>query len=201
VNFAPGARRWSLPFLVGATVFAFLVPPLAALLLGLGLFALWNFRDPERHPPTEGIVAPADGRVSVIRQEDDRFRVGVYMNALDVHVVRAPKKGYVDGVERSPGANKPAFSKDSERNERVDVDFGLFEVALIAGWFARRITPYVHDGDRVAKGDRIGHIAFGSRADVLLPPSIDRDHLLVEEGDSVRGGETVVAEVPSDDDV
>jgi phosphatidylserine decarboxylase len=190
-----------LPLLVGAVVTVFVVPPLAAVLLGLGLFALWNFRDPERHPPTAGIVAPADGKVSVVRAEGDQFRVGVYMNALDVHVVRAPKKGYVDGIEHSPGANRPAFSKDSEKNERVDVDFGLFEVALIAGWFARRITPYVHDGDSVAKGDRLGHIAFGSRADVLLPPSIDREHLLVEEGDTVRGGETVVAEVPSDDEV
>ena len=201
MNFAPGARRWVLPPLVGAIVFAFLVPPLAAVLLAVGLFALWNFRDPERYPPTVGIVAPADGKVSVVREEGDQFRVGVYMNALDVHVVRAPKKGYVDGVSHSPGANEPAFSKESEKNERVDVDFGLFEVSLIAGWFARRITPYVHDGDSVAKGDRLGHIAFGSRADVLLPPSIDREHLLVEEGDSVRAGETVVAEVPDGDDV
>jgi phosphatidylserine decarboxylase len=201
VNFAPGVHKWALPPLVGAVVLAFVFPPLAAALLAFGLFALWNFRDPERHPPTTGIVAPADGKVSVVREEGDQFRVGIYMNALDVHVVRAPKKGYVDGVSHSPGANRPAFSKESEHNERVDVDFGLFEVSLIAGWFARRIVPYVHDGDSVAKGDRLGHIAFGSRADVLLPPSIDRDHLLVEEGDSVRAGETVVAEVPDDDDV
>lgn len=201
MNFAPGVRKWALPPLVGAVVFTFLFPPLAVLLLALGLFALWNFRDPERYPPTVGIVSPADGKVSVVREEGDQFRVGVYMNALDVHVVRAPKKGYVDGISHSPGANKPAFSKDSEKNERLDIDFGLFEVSLIAGWFARRIVPYVHDGDSVAKGDRLGHIAFGSRADVLLPPSIDRDHLLVEEGDSVRAGETVIAEVPGDDDV
>jgi phosphatidylserine decarboxylase len=136
----------------------------------------------------------------VIRAEVDQLRVGVYMNALDVHVVRAPKKGYVDGVTHSPGANRPAFTKGSERNERVDVDFGLFEVSLIAGWFARRIAPYVHDGDDVAKGERLGHIAFGSRADVLLPPSIDREHLRVREGDAVRAGETVVAELPSDDE-
>jgi phosphatidylserine decarboxylase len=199
VRFAPGARRWTLPPLAAAVVLAPVAPPLAALALAVGLFAAWNFRDPERHPPTAGVVAPADGRVSVIRAEDDRIRVGVYMNALDVHVVRAPKKGYVDAVTHAEGANRPAFSKESDRNERVDVDFGLFEVSLIAGWFARRIVPYVHDGDTVAKGDRLGHIAFGSRADVLLPPSIDRDHLLVREGDTVRAGETVVAEVPDDD--
>jgi phosphatidylserine decarboxylase len=201
MNFAPGVRKWALPPLLGACVFALLFPPLAVVLLGAGLFVLWNFRDPERHPPVDGIVAPADGKVSVVRHEGDRIRVGVYMNVLDVHVVRAPMKAYVDSVDYSPGANKPAFSKESEANERVDIDFGRAEVSLIAGWFARRIAPYVHDGDTVAKGDRLGHIAFGSRADVLLPPSIDDDHLLVEEGDTVRGGETVVAEVPTDDDV
>jgi phosphatidylserine decarboxylase len=201
MNFAPGVRKWAVPPLVGAVVFALLFPPLAVVLLAAGLFVLWNFRDPERHPPMEGIVSPADGKVSVVRDEGEQIRVGVYMNVLDVHVVRAPKKGYVDGVDHSPGGNTPAFAKDSEANERLDVDFGLFEVSLIAGWFARRIVPYVHDGDDLAKGDRLGHIAFGSRADVLLPPSIDHDHLLVEEGDSVRGGETVIAEVPDDDDV
>ena len=201
MKFAPGVRKWALPPLLGAAVFALLFPPLAVVLLAAGLFVLWNFRDPERTPPVDGIVAPADGKVSVVRDEGDQIRVGVYMNVFDVHVVRAPKKGYVDGVDHRPGANRPAFSKDSSSNERVDVDFGLFEVSLIAGWFARRIVPYVHDGDSVAKGDRLGHIAFGSRADVLLPPSIDHDHLLVEEGDTVRGGETVVAEVPTDDDV
>jgi phosphatidylserine decarboxylase len=200
MRFAPGVRRWALPPLLGACVFALLFPPLAVALLGVGLFVLWNFRDPDRHPPVDGIVAPADGSVSVVRDEGDRTRVGVYMNVFDVHVVRAPQKGYVDSVDHSPGANTPAFSKESEANERVDIDFGRSEVALIAGWFARRIVPYVHDGDTVAKGDRLGHIAFGSRADVLLPPSIDADHLLVDEGDTVRGGETVVAETPSDDD-
>jgi phosphatidylserine decarboxylase len=201
MRFAPGVRRWALPPLVGTAVSAVLFPPLAVVLLAAGLFVLWNFRDPDRYPPVDGIVAPADGKVSVVEREGDRIRVGVYMNVLDVHVVRAPKKGYVDGVHHSPGANRPAFSKGSEKNERLDVDFGRFEVSLIAGWFARRIVPYVHDGDSVAKGDRLGHIAFGSRTDVLLPPSIDREHLLVAEGDTVRGGETVVAEIPTDDDV
>jgi phosphatidylserine decarboxylase len=45
----------------------------------------------------------------------------------------------------------------------------------------------------VERGERIGHIAFGSRADVVLPASVGRDDLHVAEGDSVRAGETVIA--------
>jgi phosphatidylserine decarboxylase len=101
--------------------------------------------------------------------------------------------GTVGTATHRPGAHRPAFTKESERNERVDVTLDTHDVSMIAGWFARRIYPYLAAGDAVTRGDRIGHIAFGSRADVLLPAAYDRDDLLVATGDAVRAGETVVA--------
>jgi phosphatidylserine decarboxylase len=143
------------------------------------------------------VVSPADGRVSVVREEGDQLRVGVYMSATDVHVNRAPFDGRVERVTHRPGAHRPAFSKSSERNERVDIDIatddGPAEVSLIAGAFARRIHPYVTADDPLSRGQRIGHIDFGSRADVLLPPPYDREDLLVEAGDRLRAGESIVA--------
>lgn len=191
----PAAWRFALP-LFALALPALLVPPLALALATLGVAILLFFRDPERTPPATGIVSPADGTVSVVRTEGDRVRVGVFMNVTDVHVNRAPATGVVRSVEHRSGAHRPAFSKESERNERVDVDCGNYEVSQIAGAFARRITPYVDEGDAVERGDRIGHIAFGSRADVLLPAEIDVADLRVEEGQTVRAGETVVAERP-----
>ena len=199
MRLAPGARRYALPPLVAAVVLAPLSPPLAALALALGGFVVHFFRDPDRSPPPRGVVAPADGRVSVVREEDGRLRVGVFMNVTDVHVLRAPRTGVVESLTHRPGAHRPAFSKDSDRNERVDVTFDTCECSMIAGWFARRIHPYVSTGEEVTRGDRIGHIAFGSRADVLLPPGYDRGDLLVAEGDTVRAGETVVALRAADD--
>jgi len=192
-SLAPGARRFALPTLLAAIPLAVVAPPLGALTLALGGFVIWFFRDPERTPPPNGVVAPADGRVSVVREEGDRIRVGVFMNVTDVHVLRAPMDGTVETATHRPGAHRPAFSKDSDRNERVDVVFDTHDVSMIAGWFARRIYPYLAAGDTVTRGDRIGHIAFGSRADVLLPAAYDRDDLLVATGDAVRAGETVVA--------
>jgi phosphatidylserine decarboxylase len=192
-SLAPGARRFALPPLVAAVPLAVAAPPLGALALALGGFVIWFFRDPERTPPPNGVVSPADGRVSVVREEDGRLRVGVFMNVTDVHVLRAPMDGTVEAATHRPGAHRPAFTKESERNERVDVAFDTHDVSMIAGWFARRIYPYCAAGDAVARGDRIGHIAFGSRADVLLPAAYDREDLLVAEGDAVRAGETVVA--------
>ncbi len=190
---APGAWRYARLPLAAALPFAFISPPVAVGCLFAAIGVLWFHRDPERSPPPSGVVAPADGRVSVLRTEGDRVRVGVFMNVTDVHVNRAPSGGTVEAVEHTPGKHLPAFTKESERNERVRIDCGDTEVTLIAGAVARRIHPYVEVGDDLATGDRIGHISFGSRADVLLPPRYDEEDVRVAVGQRVRAGETVVA--------
>jgi len=194
MRFAPSAVKFAaLPFL-GAVPAFFISPGVGLLLLAVGVGILAFFRDPDRTPPPSGVVSPADGTVSVLRMEGDRVRVGVFMNVHNVHVNRAPVGGQIEAVEHEPGGHYPAFSKESNRNERVRVRFSDHDVTLIAGAFARRITPYVESGETVGRGDRIGHIAFGSRADVLLPPRFDRDDLAVDMGDKVRAGETVIAD-------
>ncbi|GAB3679821.1 protein sorting system archaetidylserine decarboxylase [Salinarchaeum chitinilyticum] len=206
MDIAPGGLRYGV-VLVAAGAPALLIGPApAALLVVLGLAAVWFHRDPDRTIPASGAVAPADGTVSVVRTEDDaahaadgsRLLVGTFMNVHDVHVNRSPLSGTVTGVEHQPGAHRPAFSKESERNERVIVDLdtarGPVTVTLIAGAFARRIHPYVETGDELERGERIGHISFGSRVDVLFPPGVDRSDLAVEEGESVTAGESVLVE-------
>ncbi|MFC7201137.1 protein sorting system archaetidylserine decarboxylase [Halospeciosus flavus] len=199
MRFAPGATRAAAAAaLVGLPLFPVL-PWVGVAVALFGGFVLWFHRDPERTPPESGVVSPADGRVSVIREEEDdegneRVRVGVFMNVTDVHVNRAPLAGTVETVEHRPGAHLPAFTKESERNERVRFDFGAFEVDLIAGAFARRIHPYAASGESFERGERIGHVSFGSRADVLLPAEYTVEDVRVTENETVRAGETVVAE-------
>ncbi|MFO7927952.1 MAG: protein sorting system archaetidylserine decarboxylase [Halobacteriota archaeon] len=190
---APGAWRLARVPLLAAVPLLVVTPPLGVACLLAAAITLWFHRDPRRSPPPAGVVAPADGRVSVVRREDDRVRVAVFMNVTDVHVNRAPDAGTVEAVEHTPGRHLPAFSKESERNERVRIDCGEYEVTLIAGAVARRIHPYVEPGDELDRGDRIGHISFGSRADVLLSPSYDPDDVRVHKGQRVRAGETVIA--------
>jgi phosphatidylserine decarboxylase len=63
----------------------------------------------------------------------------------------------------------------------------------IAGLIARRIVFNFRVGDRVACGERVGLIKFGSRVDVLF----DRDAAIqVKPGDRVKGGATVLAVLP-----
>src|SRR3989442_10954187 len=53
------------------------------------------FRDPER-ALAEGLVSPADGRVTEVREaEDGGAVVVIFMNVHDVHVNRAPCDGTV----------------------------------------------------------------------------------------------------------
>lgn len=193
MGIAPHAWRYALPAFAIAPAVGLLSPVAGAALLVLGGLVVVFHRDPEREIPPKGVVSPADGRVSVVREEDGRVRVGIYMGVTDVHVNRAPLSGTVEAVTHSPGANRPAFSKDSERNERVRIDYGALAVVQIAGAFARRIHPTVEAGQRVERGERIGHISFGSRVDVLLPEGLERADLDVERGNRVVAGETVLA--------
>lgn len=191
---APGAWRYVAVVLTLAVPLALFALPLAAAATVLAGALLAFHRDPDRDPPAGGTVAPADGRVTVIREEGDRLRVGVFMGLSNVHVNRAPLPGRVQTVEHRPGGHWPAFTKESDRNERVRVVLDDHEVLLIAGAVARRIYPYVESGDSLRRGERIGHISFGSRVDVLLPPDMDQSDLRVAKGDRVRAGESVIAD-------
>jgi phosphatidylserine decarboxylase len=192
VHIAPHAWRYAAPAFALAPVAGLLSPIAGVMALCMGVFALVFHRDPEREIPPEGIVAPADGRVSVVREDGEQVRVGIYMSVTDVHVNRAPLSGTVRTVTHSPGSNRPAFSKDSDRNEKVEIDCGAFTVVQIAGAFARRIHPAVEPDETIARGERIGHISFGSRVDVILPAEIGRADLDVAVGDRVFAGETVL---------
>lgn len=193
MRIAQGSLRWAFVPLVLAGVVAPFAPRASVALGGAGLGVLFFHRDPERTPRGSGVVAPADGTVSVLRAEDDRVRLGIYMRGRDVHVNRAPMTGVVEEIEHEPGTNKLAFRKEAEANERLRFCFEEYIVEQIAGAFARRTHSYVDPGQPVRRGERIGHISFSSRCDLLFPPGYDLDDLTVEVGDRVLAGATVVA--------
>ena len=62
---------------------------------------------------------------------------------------------------------------------------------------ARRVVCRLGPGMTVARGQRFGIMKFGSRMDVFLPESAD---VAVTVGQTVRGGETVVARLAGNGD-
>jgi phosphatidylserine decarboxylase len=174
----------------------------------LTLWCALFFRDPKRVTPQgEGIVvAPADGRVSLIVQAappqelglGDRPlpRVSIFMSVFNCHVNRSPVAGRIERIVYRPGkfinAELDKASEDNERNSLViATPGGRIGVVQIAGLVARRIVSFVREGQSVAAGERFGLIRFGSRLDVYLPEGAKP---LVSEGQTAVAGETVLAD-------
>jgi phosphatidylserine decarboxylase len=179
-------------------------PPYIVVPLALAAFFLWFFRDPERAIPTEAgaVVSPADGKVTDVSAIEldgrPRARISIFLSVFDVHVNRSPVAGVITKVEYRHGRFRNALSAASAvENEQnivtVEGDGHTVIFKQIAGVLARRIVFAKKLGDRVARGERVGLIKFGSRTDVLLGPAAD---VRVAVGDRVRGGATVLAYLP-----
>jgi phosphatidylserine decarboxylase len=202
------------PFIGGfalvALVLLWLWPPLGWLAVVATLWCAYFFRDPPRVTPArEGIlVAPADGRVSRVTDAlppkelelgaRPLTRISIFMSVFNCHVNRSPLAGRIERIVYRAGAFVSAdLDKASESNERnmlviAAAGGARIGVIQIAGLVARRIVPFVREGEMVAAGQRIGMIRFGSRVDVYLPEGA---RALVGEGQTAIAGETVLADL------
>lgn len=186
----------------------FLLHETGLLLVVVGLFIAWFFRDPERVTPKidGGVVSPADGTVTNIAlinhpefEGGKAKRISIHLSLFDVHVNRAPIKGSIGKVEYHPGKliSGPK-DKSSDENEHNIIEFinegeKVF-VKQIAGLLARRIVCGCEPGEAICQSDRIGLIRFGSRVDTILP--VDAE-VRVKKGMSVKGGESILAILPN----
>jgi phosphatidylserine decarboxylase len=159
------------------------------------VFFLIFFRDPER-TIAEEIIAPADGKIRDIKQEKNQYLISTFMEVNNVHVNRMPLDGRITKMTHFPGYHLRAWKKESDLNERVVITIetviGQITVVQLAGLIARRVFPYIKDGDELKKGDRIGIIRLGSRVDVYLPTDKIQS-IPVKIGDSVKAGEDTIA--------
>ena len=179
---------WAVPLVVRGPV-----PRLAA--LALAGAATWFFRDPDRTPEGDGLLAAADGVVQdVATDREGRTTVSTYLNLFDVHVTRAPCDGLVVRQSYRAGGHRRASTTGAETNERLEwrlaTDLGEVVLTQYAGVVARRIVAYRSPGDRVHRGERIGLIRFGSRVDVGLPAGV---RATARTRDRLAGGSSVLA--------
>jgi phosphatidylserine decarboxylase len=206
VVWALGAFTGTMVAIITAVAVA-LTPVLLVVWVLFAIFTLYFFRDPNPRVPAGAnlVVAPAHGKVDVVgTTTEPEFmggecqRVSIFLSVIDVHMQNAPVSGKVAWFKYTTGQFLNALKAESAvYNENVLLGFEAGEppgqkvgVRLIAGVIARRIVPFVKQGDEVARGDRIGLIQFGSRVDLYLPA---RAKLKVKVDDRVVGGETVMA--------
>lgn len=184
--------------------------------VGLTLWCVYFFRDPDRHVPThEGlIVSPADGVVQMIERSvppeelglgnDPLLRISVFLNVFNVHVNRVPLGGTIVKQVYRPGKFlNAALDKASDENERHAVHLRTNDgkdivFVQIAGLVARRIVCHLTDGQEVRSGERFGLIRFGSRTDIYLPDGVEPQ---VGVGQNMVGGETVIGDLQAENNV
>lgn len=180
--------------------------PLAGIFLGLTLFVVAFFRNPQRALPGDErtVVSAADGRVLEVAEIEDEagekaLRIAVFLSVFNVHVNRAPLAGRVESVKHVQGKYLAAFDpKIDKENARCELTLRTargerVRVIQIVGLIARRIVCHPQQGEWLERGMRYGLIRFGSRTDVILPLTAVPQ---VKKGDKVRGGSTILATLP-----
>ncbi len=217
-------REWTTILAIGAmftvTLFVVHLPILAAVAIVATLALLSFFRDPHRRPPTmRGVmVAPADGRISSIHRVDHyepfdgpAVCIRIFLSVLNVHVNRSPCHGIVDSITHKPGDHLNALNPDSaEANESVFMllrhptrDDPVAAVRQVAGLLARTIVNAAGPDLVLQRGQRFGIIKLGSTTELYIPVST-QPQVTVEQGQNVKGGLTIVANVgprlPGQDD-
>jgi phosphatidylserine decarboxylase len=125
-------------------------------------------------------------------------RISIFLAIWNVHVNRAPAAGTIARLDYKPGKFMPAWAESaSVENEQnifmQSTENGEIVYKQIAGWVARRVVSWKRQGDRVARGERIGLVRFGSRVDLWLPGEAE---VLVSVGNYVKGGSSVLARFP-----
>jgi phosphatidylserine decarboxylase len=187
------------PFVIALLFGFFQFWIVAALFVAVAGFMAFFFRDPHRSIPDGNgvILSAADGRVTRVETIGDTKLISVFLSPFDVHINRSPISGTISNVNYIPGKKNPATSDQSslinERNS-LTIDGADFSVVCtqIAGILARRIVCWKQIGDSLTIGEKFGLIKFSSRTDLLIP---GRAEVLVQIGDRVKGGETVIAKI------
>lgn len=140
--------------------------------------------------------------------------IGIYMSELSVHFNRAPIAGLIrDSIVKEgpnfsmirlmmniifrlrPFEQKCSFySVNTRRLTIIEGDICVAIVQIADKW-VNRIDLYKSIGQAVEKGEKIGMIRMGSQCDILLP-DIKGLNITVKEGEWVKAGCDILAELP-----
>jgi phosphatidylserine decarboxylase len=192
------------PLSIGGVLLAFRTPlglTIGAVLVFLALFAFYFFRNPDRKIPMEPgvVVSPADGRVVVVKDEENAGRLGkrisIFLAIWNVHVNRSPAAGTITRLEYKPGKFLAAWAEKASLENEQNVftlasEHGEIVFKQIAGWVARRVVSWKKSGETVGRGELVGLVRFGSRVDLWLPAGAE---IAVKVGENVKGGSSVIA--------
>ena len=177
-----------------------------AVLLGVLIWILMFFRDPQRLCPSDEdlLFAPADGKITDIEHVEENdfigepaLRVGIFLSLFNTHINRAPCNVRVETITYKEGRFKNAMNPQSGRVNESNT-LGLIRtnhpkdkliVRQISGAIARRIVCDTAEGQELTPGQKFGMLKFGSRTELYVPVRVEVK-CLVHIGDKVKAGLT-----------
>ena len=201
---------WLLLFvLAGLVLVAFYYLSYGAAIFLTVIFFLFLFllRDPHRNiPPLPlALLSPVHGKIIQIDEVDDPWlslhgidrrakRVRIKMSSIDIYSLRSPVEGKVmeqwsKKCKEENGQRKFAFWIRTDEGDDVVVVFGLRPCAAIC------FRIYIQSGERLAQGQRCGHLYFGGTVDVFIPMD---SKIELEPGQSITSGEDILAHLIHD---
>lgn len=194
-------------------IMALIWTPLGLISLGLTVWCFYNYRDPMRVTPVNSgfVIAPTDGKIVAISREKgpdalglgrkNFTRISIYSSPFDVHINRMPIKSTISQIFYDSGKKCSAsFDKNNIHNEKMLIlanhSGGLMFVLQLTSLFcSKRIFTRIKRGDEFLSGQKWGYSRFGGYVDILLPEKIEPQ---VCVGQSMIGGETIIADIKSD---
>ena len=196
--------------LILALILGIFAHPYAAVpFVVLACYFAYFFRSPAREivQDVNHILSPADGTVTEITPVGmDDFvgepcnKIVIFMSVFNVHVNRSPIHGEIKLQKYYCGRFRPAYKDEvgfENEHHLIGIDRGDLRITVkqIAGILARRIVSWVMLDDRLRQGDIYGMIRFGSCLEIVMP---ERAAILVQKGEKVQGGKTVLGRLESE---
>ena len=196
--------------LILALILGIFAHPYAAVpFVVLACYFAYFFRSPAREivQDVNHILSPADGTVTEITPVGmDDFvgepcnKIVIFMSVFNVHVNRSPIHGEIKLQRYYCGRFRPAYKDEvgfENEHHLIGIDRGDLRITVkqIAGILARRIVSWVTLDDQLRQGDIYGMIRFGSCLEIVMP---ERAAILVQKGEKVQGGKTVLGRLESE---
>ena len=196
--------------LILAVILGIFAHPYAAIpFVVLACYFAYFFRSPAREivQNASHILSPADGTVTeIVPVGIDDFvgepcnKIVIFMSVFNVHVNRSPINGEIKLQKYYCGRFRPAYKDEVgfvNEHHLIGIDRGDLRITVkqIAGILARRIVSWVTLDDHLRQGDIYGMIRFGSCLEIVMP---ERAEILVQKGEKVQGGKTVLGRIESE---
>ncbi len=163
-------------------------------ILSLAFFVatLWFFRNPviEVGANDKAVLSPADGMITGITEVEETgssksryIKVSIAIALTDVRVTRSPVSGTVKQVQT-----------DGHATVSIQSNAGATLLYRQLPGYTKHIVTQAQQGKAIKQGDELGFAMGGSNVEVLLPAGTT---VKVEVNDTVKGGQTVLAQFRS----